>query len=147
VRIGSFCSIAPEVEIITGGIHPAEWVSLFPFRTRWGLPGGYQDGMPTSRGDVTIGSDVWIGTGAMILSGVTIGDGALVAARAVVTKDLPPFAVAAGAPARVISMRFEPATIERLLAIRWWDWPEEKIRESVDLLSSPRVEEFLRRYG
>ncbi len=108
VVIGSFCSISPEVEIITGGIHPTDWVSTFPFRIAWRMPGAFADGMPSSRGDTVIGSDVWIGTGAMILSGVTIGHGSVVAARSLVARDVPPYAIVAGAPARVVRSRFSP---------------------------------------
>ena len=79
ITIGSFCSIGPEVQIINGGIHPKSWVSLFPFRIKWKLDGAYEDGMPETRGDIVIGSDVWLGTGALILSGVKIGHGAIVA--------------------------------------------------------------------
>jgi acetyltransferase-like isoleucine patch superfamily enzyme len=147
VSIGSFCSISPGVEIITGGVHPADWVSLYPFRIKWGLKGAYQDGMPTSRGDVEIGSDVWLGTGVLILSGVKIGHGTVVAARSVVTRDIPPYSVAAGIPARVVRKRFSEDQIQRLLKIAWWDWPEERIQEAVPWLSSSRIDEFLARYG
>lgn len=146
VRIGSFCSISPGVEIITGGIHPPDWVSLYPFRIKWRMAGAYTDGMPTSGGDVEIGSDVWIGTGALILSGVTIGHGAIIAARAVVSRDIPPYAIAAGVPARVVRYRHSEEQCRRLLAIAWWDWPDERIREAVPLLSSNRVSGFLERY-
>jgi len=147
ITIGSFCSISPDVEILTGGNHPTHWVSLFPFRIRWRLPGACQDGMPTSSGDVVIGSDVWIGTGAMILSGVTVGDGAVIGARAVVTRDIPPYAIAVGCPARVVRMRFEEQQIQKLLGIRWWEWPDEKIREAVPLLSAGDIDAFLSKYG
>jgi acetyltransferase-like isoleucine patch superfamily enzyme len=147
VVIGAFCSVGPGVTIITGGVHPIDWVSQFPFRVRWGMPGAYNDGMPSSRGDVVIGSDVWLGTDAMILSGVRIGHGAVVAARSVVTRDVPPFAYVAGVPARVVRLRFEADIIDQLLEISWWDWTDERIREAVPLLSSSRVEEFVHRYG
>jgi len=147
VRIGSFCSIGPEVDIITGGIHPVQWVSLYPFRIKWGMDGAYEDGMPTSNGDVEIGSDVWIGTGALILSGVSIGHGAVIAARAVVSRNVPPYAIAAGVPARVVRYRHTQEQIRRLLEIAWWNWPDERIREAVPLLLSTRVEEFLQLYG
>ena len=147
VRIGSFCSIAPDVQIVTGGIHPANWVSTYPFRIQWRMEGAYQDGMPSTRGDIEIGNDVWIGTGALILSGVSIGHGAVIGARSVVTRDVPAYAIASGAPARVIRYRHSEENIRQLLGIRWWDWPDEKVREAVPLLSSDRVEQFLQRYG
>lgn len=145
--IGSYCSIAPGVEIITGGIHPTDWVSTYPFRIQWKMAGALQDGMPASRGDVIIGNDVWIGSEAFILSGVTIGHGSVIAARSVVTKDVPPYAMVGGTPAKVLKFRFSPETIEKLLAIQWWNWPEEKIREAVPLLSSNNIDEFLKVYG
>lgn len=146
VRIGSFCSISPGVDIVTGGIHPVHWASLYPFRIKWGMDGACDDGMPTTRGDIEIGSDVWIGTGALILSGVTIGHGAVVAARAVVSRDVPPYAIAAGVPARVVRYRHTADQIRRLLALAWWDWPDERIRAAVPLLSSGCVDELLERY-
>ena len=145
VVIGPFCSIAPGVQIVTGGIHPSEWVSTYPFRIFWAMEGAYSDGMPRSRGDVTIGADVWIGTDATILSGVDIGPGAVVAARAVVTRDVPPYAIVAGCPARIVKHRFTADLVERLLATAWWNWNDAVIRDMVPLLSSDNVEEFLRR--
>lgn len=147
VIIGNFCSISPGVVMITGGIHPADWVSTFPFRIKWQLSGAFSDGMPSSKGDIVIGSDVWIGTEAMILSGITIGHGAIIAARSVVTTDIPPYAMVAGIPAKVVRFRFEPLAIERLLKIRWWDWDDEKIKAAVPLLSGSNLDDFLRAYG
>ena len=146
VMIGSFCSIAQNVTIITGGIHPVDWVSTFPFRIRWGLLGACEDGMPHSNGDVVIGSDVWIAEEAMILSGVTIGHGAVVCARAVVTKDVPPYAIVGGVPARVIRFRFPSGVVEELLAIRWWDWSDDEIAKIVPLLSTPDIQGLFKYY-
>ena len=146
VTIGPFCSISPGVAIITGGIHPVHWVSSYPFRAKWGMQGGYLDGMPETRGPVVIGPDVWLGTDVLILSGVTIGPGAILAARSVVTKDVPPYAVAAGSPARVLKYRFDPATIEKMLQIAWWQWDDNAIREAVPLLSSANMEAFIETY-
>lgn len=146
VVIGSFCSIARDVVFVSGGVHPAEWTSTFPFRAQLGLEGANRDGMPRTRGDIVIGADAWIGTEAMILSGVEIGPGAIVAARAVVTRSVPAYAIAAGVPARVVGSRFSPATIAELLRIRWWDWPDREILEAVPLLSSPDVEGFIKKY-
>jgi acetyltransferase-like isoleucine patch superfamily enzyme len=147
VTIGSFCSIAPGVQIINGGIHPKSWVSLYPFRIKWMLDGAFRDGMPESRGDITIGSDVWLGTDALVLSGAVIGHGAIVSARSVVTCNIEPYAIVAGCPAKPITHRFPPDVIERLLRISWWEWDDDAIREAIPLLSSPNIDEFLRVYG
>lgn len=143
VNIGSFCSISPGVEFITGGSHPTDWVSLFPFRARWDLPGAYLDGMPYTKGDIVVGSDVWIGTEALILSGVEIGDGAVVCARSVVTRDVPAFAIVGGVPARIIRYRFDEALRARLLEVAWWKWSDERIRIAAPFLSGSDIKSFL----
>ena len=105
IKIGNYCSIAPGVEIIIRGDHNIDWVTTFPFMsfTDKGWPQARDfPGHPKSKGGVTIGNDVWIGLGALILSGVTIGDGAVIGAHAVVTKSVPPYAVVAGNPARIL---------------------------------------------
>ncbi len=86
------------------------------------------------KGDVTIGSDVWIGSNVIVMSGVTIGDGAVVATGSVVTADVPPFTIVGGNPARPIRKRFDDDVIEKLLELRWWDWPDEKIRANIHVL-------------
>lgn len=147
VTIGPFVSMGPGVTFIPGGIHPGDRISLFPFRARWNLPGAYLDGTPATRGDIVVGADTWIGTGALILSGVTIGHGAIVAAHSVVTRNVPAYALVAGVPARVVRYRFSPETIERLLTIAWWEWDDATIRERVPTLTSQNAEEFTRRYS
>ena len=141
--IGKYCSITDEARIFLGGNHPTHYVSTYPFRVQWKLPGAHEDGIPTTKGDVVIGNDVWIGKAATILSGVTIGDGAVIGACAVVAQDIPPYAVAVGNPARVVKYRFTPGVIERLLVVRWWDWPDADVLGAVALLSSPDIEGFL----
>jgi len=92
---------------------------------------------------VVIGNDVWIGTEAFILSGVKIGDGAVIAARTVVTKDVPPYAIVAGNPARIVKMRFDDETVARLLAIQWWTWDNTRIEKALPLLLNSDMEAFL----
>jgi acetyltransferase-like isoleucine patch superfamily enzyme len=143
VIIGSYCSVGPDVTIITGGIHPPDWVSTYPFRAKWKLSGAFEDGMPSSNGEVIIGNDVWIGSQVTILSGIKVGDGAIIATGAVVTRDVPPYSIVGGVPARVIKYRFNEEQVKRLLAISWWQWDEEKIKSVIPLLSSNRIDEFL----
>jgi acetyltransferase-like isoleucine patch superfamily enzyme len=142
--VGDFVSIADEVLFLVGGIHPVERVSTFLFRARLGLPGAYQDGIPATKGDIVVGNDVWIGFGATVLSGITIGNGAVVAATATVTKDVRPYAIVAGNPAREIRRRFSDEEVERLEQLAWWNWPLELIVERIPLLNGDDVEAFLR---
>jgi acetyltransferase-like isoleucine patch superfamily enzyme len=145
LRIGRYCSIASGVTILLGGEHHTDWVTTYPFSlmvpAAVGLPG-----YPRTKGDVKIGNDVWLGYEALILSGVTIGDGAVIGARSVVTRDVEPYAVVAGSPARMIRHRFQTAQVERLLRVAWWNWPEERVREAWPLLMSPDIERFLSKY-
>ena len=141
--IGSFCSFATNVKILLDMNHRMDWVTTFAFPTFLEFPEAAEiQGHPWSKGDVTIGNDVWCGMDAVIHSGVTIGDGAVIGARAVVTKDVPPYAVVVGNPARQVKYRFSPDVIQKLLLIKWWDWPIEKIRKHVPLLCND-VNEFL----
>jgi len=147
ITIGKYCSIARNVKIICGGNHHIEWISTFPFRILFSLPGQYEDGHPFDKGPVAVGNDVWIGEGATILSGVSIGDGAVVAAGALVVRDVEPYSVVGGNPARNIKFRFPEQQIQALLQIRWWDWPEEKVIANVHLLCSDRLDEFINQHS
>ena len=140
--VGNFCSIALGVNFIFGE-HPLQSVSTFPLRTLL-LGGGNVDAF--SKGQITIGSDVWLGANAMILTGVEIGHGAVVAAGAIVTRNVPPYAVVGGAPARIIKMRFRPDQIERLLSIAWWNWPDDKVVANLDLFYAD-VDTFIRHFS
>ena len=139
--LGRFCSIADGVTVYCGGEHRYDWVSTYNFGEKMAC-----GSCTTSKGKVRIGNDVWIGDGALILSGVTIGDGAVIGARAVVTKDVKPYEIVAGNPARHIRYRFTETQIERLLKIRWWEWPMEKIEANFDLMLSNTVDVFIEKH-
>lgn len=147
LQIGKFCSIAKDVVIILGGEHNIDWISTYPFADKifnhvW--PEAKQvKGHPKSRGNINIGNDVWVGYGATILSGVTIGDGAVVGARSLVTKDVKPYSIIAGNPAKFVRKRFSDRIIKELLRIQWWNWPEKKIRKNIKNLLSRDIEGFI----
>lgn len=143
LEIGAFCSLAAGVKIFLGGEHRSDWVTTFPFTALWAEDAGHIPGHPKSRGDVIIGNDVWIGTEAVITSGVRIGDGAVIGMRAVVTRDVPPYTIVAGNPARAIRRRFADEDIERLHAIAWWDWDDERIRRYLPLLLAEDIGGFI----
>ncbi|MFC3069542.1 CatB-related O-acetyltransferase [Phenylobacterium soli] len=146
LRVGSFCSLAEEITFILGGNHRTDWISTYPFghihQAELGDP--QVAGHPATRGDIVIGHDVWLAHGCTIMSGVTIGDGAAVGARAVVSRDVPPYAIVAGNPAEVVRFRFDEEVRELLLALRWWDLPLETIRELTATLCSAPTPALLR---
>lgn len=133
--IGKFCSIACGAKFLFNSAnHALRSLSnyTFPlFFEEWGLNKKNVASAWDNKGDIIIGNDVWIGYEAVIMAGVHIGDGAVIAARAVVTKDVPPYTIVGGTPARKIRMRFEEETIAKLQQIQWWNWPVEKIRQSL----------------
>ena len=142
LRIGNYCSIADNVQIFLGGHHRTDWVSTYPFPAY--LPeASHIKGYGGTRGDVEIGSDVWLCANCVILSGVNIGHGAVVANGAVVSRDVEPYAVVAGNPAEIVRWRFAENTRSALLEIAWWNWPEEEIRAAVSLLCSEDITAFL----
>lgn len=143
VEVGAFCSFAEDVLIFGGGEHRLDWVTTHPLRIAFNSSGAGQDGHPHSKGPTRIGNDVWIGHGAMVLSGVTIGDGACIGAGAVVSKDVPPYTIAAGNPAIVMRSRFSDAQIAQLLHIAWWNWPIDRIKQFEALLCSSDIDAFI----
>ncbi|QEL26307.1 CatB-related O-acetyltransferase [Bosea sp. F3-2] len=145
LAIGRYGSIADGVEILLGGNHRLDWATTYPFPALprlWPETAG-MTGHDTTRGDVVIGHDVWLGSQCMIMSGVRIGHGAVVAARAVVTRDVPPYAIVAGNPARIVRLRFDEATVAALLESRWWELPRERLAPLLPLLMSERIAEFV----
>jgi acetyltransferase-like isoleucine patch superfamily enzyme len=128
IEVGAFCSIAPEVRILAGGEHVMTRISTFPFNARFFDRGKRNAPDAVRQGTTAIGNDVWIGLGATILAGVSVGDGAVIGARAVVSKSVPPYAVVVGNPGRILRYRFEPEIRDRLLALRWWEWEDSEIR-------------------
>jgi acetyltransferase-like isoleucine patch superfamily enzyme len=141
LTIGRFCSVADHVEIFLGGNHHADWVTTYPFPSfpaRWPKVPRLNPVAP-GRGDVNIGSDVWIGAGAAILAGVNIGHGAIIGARTVVTTDAPPYSVTVGNPGRVVRLRFSAMQIAGLLQTAWWDLDDGAISELSSLLMSTAV--------
>lgn len=135
LKIGKFCSIACGAKFLFNSANHALGslsTYTFPiFYEEWGLDRRSVADAWDNKGDIVVGNDVWIGYEAVILSGVTIGDGAVIGARAVVTKDVPPYTIMGGVPARPIRRRFDEATVETLLRLRWWDWPKEKIARNL----------------
>ncbi len=142
--IGKFCSIACGAKFLFNSAnHTRRSLSTYIFPVlfeEWGLDVARIPEAWDNKGDIVVGSDVWIGYEAVILAGVTIGDGAIVAARAVVTQDVPPYTIVGGVPARPIRKRFSDQEIERLLTLRWWDWPAEKIAANLDAIQSSDLE-------
>lgn len=136
--IGRFCAIAEGARFIMNGAnHVLSGFSTYPFNI-FGY--GWEEGFDPEtwrqevRGDTVVGNDVWIGMEAVVMPGVRIGDGAIVAGKAVVTHDVPPYTVVAGNPAQEVKKRFASDTIRRLLAIAWWDWPADKITRNLDAI-------------
>ncbi len=141
--IGSFCSIGTGAAFIMAGNqgHRHDWISSFPFfwmpevEAFAGAANGYRPA-----GDTVVGSDVWIGSEAMVMPGVTIGHGAVIGSRALVTRDVPPYTIMGGNPAAPIRQRFDEARIALLLEMAWWDWPDDALQPAMTLLTSGDVE-------
>ncbi len=144
--IGKFCSIACGARFLfTSANHTKRSLSTYPFPIffeEWGLDKANVKSAWDNKGDIVIGNDVWIGYEAVILSGVHIGDGAIVATRAVVTKDVPPYTIVGGIPAKAIKKRFDEATIAKLLRLQWWNWPFEKIQHSIPFIMNGEIDKL-----
>ena len=142
--IGKFCSIACGAKFLfTSANHTQKSLSTYPFPIffeEWGLDVRDITDAWDNRGGISIGNDVWIGYEAVILSGVTVGDSAVIGARAVVTRDVPPYTIVGGVPAKPIRRRFSEDTVSALEKIRWWDWPEERIKRHIADIQAGRID-------
>lgn len=146
--IGNFSVVAKECEIGLG-VHPTEYLtchSIFYKNKPWGVHKDWVKPLVNIERITKIGNDVWIGAKSIIMDGVKIGDGAIIAAGSVVAKDVPPFAVVGGAPAKIIKYRFSPEVISRLEEVQWWNLPDEEITKVIDLfhIKNPTLEDLER---
>lgn len=146
LKIGKFCSIACGAKFLFNSAnHTMKSLSTYPFPIffeEWGLDVRDITSAWDNKGDIVIGNDVWIGYEAVIMAGVTVGDGAIIGTRAVVTKDVPPYTIVGGVPARQIRKRFSEDMIAYLLDLKWWDWPIEKISENIEFIKSADLEKL-----
>ena len=140
LKIGKFCSIACGAKFLFNSAnHTVKSLTTYPFPIffeEWGLDVRDITTAWDNKGDIVIGNDVWIGYEAVIMSGVTIGDGAIIGTRAVVTKDVPPYTIVGGVPAKQIRKRFSEETISELLELKWWDWTFEKISQNIEFIKN-----------
>ena len=146
LKVGKFCSIACGAKFLfTSANHTMHSISTYPFPIffeEWGLDVENITSAWDNKGDIVVGNDVWIGYEAVVLSGVTIGDGAIIGTRAVVTKDVPPYTIVGGIPAKPIRKRFSDEVISRLLELQWWNWSENRIKENIDVIQSGRIKDL-----
>ncbi|MDD3155032.1 MAG: CatB-related O-acetyltransferase [Victivallaceae bacterium] len=144
LKIGKFCSIGAGAKFLFNAAnHTMHSLSSYPFpvlNAQWDVPGLKTTDAWDNHGDILVGNDVWIGFEALILAGVTIGDGAIIGARAVVTRDVPPYTIVGGVPAKAIRKRFDDATIAELRNLQWWNWPKERIRRAIPAIQSGDLE-------
>lgn len=147
LKIGKFCSVACGAKFLFNSAnHTISSLSTYPFPIffeEWGLS---INDVPTAwdnKGDIIIGNDVWIGYEAVIMAGVTIGDGAIIGTRAVVTKDVSPYTIVGGIPAKPIRKRFSEEVIVQLLKMKWWDWPDEKIAQNISAIQKGDIDRVI----
>ena len=147
--IGSFCSIGSGAAFIMAGNqgHRRDWISTFPFYWMPEIDAfeGARNGFEPA-GDTVIGNDVWIGTEAIVMPGVKIGHGAVIGTRALVTKDVEPYAIVGGNPSKTLRMRFVEADIARLLELRWWNWSDDELKSAMPLLTDGDISALYRHW-
>lgn len=148
LKIGSFCSFSYNIEIFLGGNHRVDWITTYPFGhvaiDNFGVEP--VSGHPQSNGDVIIGNDVWIGSNVTIMSGIHIDDGAVIGTNSVVTKNVGPYEIWGGNPATFIKKRFDFDAISFLKKLKWWDLPDEEIREIIPILTSTNMNLLFEKY-
>ncbi len=151
LTIGKFCSIACGAKFVFNCVnHTLKSLSTYTFPLffeEWNLPKSEVATAWDNKGDIVIGNDVWIGYDAVIMAGVRIGDGAIIGTRAVVTKDVEPYSIVGGVPAKEIRKRFAPDVVAKLLELKWWNWPSEKIKNNIAAIQSGNIEELLKISG
>jgi acetyltransferase-like isoleucine patch superfamily enzyme len=141
--VGKYSALSETSIVMLGGEHAMDRVTTWPHRIVWNMEGAGQDGIPVHTGDTVIGNDVWLTQRTFVRSGVRIGDGAVIAAGAVVTKDVPPYAIIAGNPGKVLRFRFTEEQRAALLEIKWWDWSDAEVRDAVPLLAGTDIDAFI----
>ena len=140
--MGRFCSVGERVVFVLNRQHNYKYITTALLREKYiNIPRDLN-----FKGNIVIGNDVWIGMDVRIMPGVTIGDGAVVGTNSLVTKDVPPYAIVGGNPARILKYRFSQDIIDKLLKIKWWDWPVYKVYDNIDLLDGPNIEEFVNKF-
>jgi len=144
--VGNFCSFAPNIKIYLGGNHRTDWVTTYPFgHIHQNIFNSFNgQGHPATKGNVIIGNDVWIADDVTIMSGVTIGDGAIIANNSHVVKNVEPYSITGGNPAKTIKYRFTKEQIDKLLEIKWWYWDDSKINQNIHLLCNPNIDDFIK---
>lgn len=146
LQIGKFCSIACGAKFLfTSANHAMCSLATYPFPIffeEWGLDVKEITSAWDNKGDIIIGNDVWIGFEAVVLSGVTIGDGAIIGTRAVVTKNVPPYTIVGGIPAKPIRKRFSDDVISELMKLQWWNWPKSRIRKNIAAIQSGQIDKL-----
>ena len=144
--MGKYCSVDCGAKfLLTSSNHTKRSLSTYPFGIffeEWGPYGADIKKTWDNKGDIVIGNDVWIGYEAVITSGVHIGDGAIIGPRAVVTEDVQPYMVVEGIPGKAVRKRFDDNTIKRLLEMKWWNWPDEKVKENIEFITEGRINEI-----
>lgn len=145
LTVGNFCSIAGNINIYLGGNHRTDWITTYPFgHINKNIFNNFDgSGHPATKGDVIIGNDVWIANDVTIMSGITIGDGSIIASNSNVVKNVEPYTIVGGNPAKHIRYRFTTEQIQQLLTIQWWNWDDEKINQHTHLLCSPNIDDFI----